>query len=789
MYVKIKKLKHRKKKSLFYFILLLVLFEIIFSKCFFKFSGIYEKGVEINNILDVNNKDSNLNTIAESSPYDIWWNASWHYRVPIIISSNQDLHDYQIQININLTEFQNLGYINENGNDIRFINESNNELNFWIEEMGVFGMNSTIWVKIPEIKSPFTKIYMYFGNPNVASKSNGTRTFNLFDDFEKSNLDSIWRLSSPQTNYIISNGILRINSGAIGLNNSLDFNIQDGYIVESKILFNEPPLANVYSGVIPELSSSRYTTLNNGNEDATIFWMRQKNTQSIYYWVADGSTTSYNLINGVSLEWVSTEYIWYLSGISVIGGNSDSTIQLWKNRENLKTLTGVYWNDAIKFVSLGHFNGEMKDCQDTSYDWIRIRKYILDEPKITFGEPEKIEYKITCYDLDGRRVSNAKVFITNKTFPFLNKSGITNINGEVVFVNVSRTGIYNITVNYTSQNGLYTETVYSKNNIRLYDFTELELYLNLWTIDFDVIDWDNNTMDYGYVVVYKDIHKTQPLANITLQSGTGKATFRWINKSYYTYDVYYRNEDYFQRDTLINNGMIQRKNKKRNQVFYVNQTNIYSKNRLEYRVEQTIWAEGSDEIELGHIRIINATINLNNMEDNVSSVEVFYVDSNGVNKINEASKTYSTTTTQDTIKINTINQYDMFGLKIIVEGGNSSRCNGTIDLHWVETTTPIVQVNMSKMHIKVEDGGIGVVGAIVRIWNGSVNTGQSIINLTTSSGEVYGVKGYAYGTIHKIEFWYLIGTNYNITIDIGTQQQVRFNVSYSIFKSSSTHLG
>ncbi len=734
-----------------------------------------------NDIEDVITKDINRDAVPLSSASGEWWNANWHYRLPITITSG-NLNNYQVRININLTNYYDLGYIDKTGKDIRFTNLSNVELDYWIEHMDISGGNSTIWVKIPQLSVTSTnKIYMYFGNPNAVSKSNGTSTFDLFDDFNDDVLDSKWYNSL--SDYQLSDGKLRINAGGLGLNDPLDFNISDGYMVETKILFNE--LASGYSGTIPEISSSRFTAGSNANGDATILYMRENSQPLIHYWIGTGNVIrSYDYGSG-STNWISAENVWYLTGTSVDG----ATAELWRNGTALKTFTGISWNNEkpIKYISIGYFTGG-GDGQDTTYDWVRIRKYTTNEPTISIGNLENVEYKITCFDLDGRRVPNARVFISNKTRPYLNQTGTSDDNGEVIFTNVSRTGIYNIMVNYTSQNGLYTETVYSKDNIRLYDFTELELYLNLWTIDFDVIDWDNNTIDYGYVVVYNDTQKNQPLANITLQSGTGRATFRWINKSYYTYDVYYRNEDYFQRDTLINNGTIQREDKKRNQVFYVNQTNIYSKNRLEYRVEQTIWAEGSDESKIGHVRIINATINLNNMEDNVSSVEVFYVDSKGdFNKINEASKTYSTTTTQDTIKINTINQYDVFGLKIIVEGGNSSRCNGTIDLHWVETTTPIVQANMSKMHIKVEDGGIGVVGAIVRIWNGSVNTGQSIINLTTSSGEVYGVKGYAYGTIHKIEFWYLIGTNYNITIDIGTQQQVRFNVSYSIIRFGKSH--
>ncbi len=682
---------------------------------------------------------TDLGTIPKSSSSSDWWNISWLYRVPIdILSTTQDLSNYQVGININLTNFYDLGYINENGNDIRFTNTSNDELNYWIEEMDVSGGNSTIWVRVPTlIHDQITQIYMYFGNPNAAAKSSinstldsGLRYFYYASTFS----DNVGHFTTfictgvyaTSPNFMWGDGRVAVNTS-----NSLE-SLSDDVAIRWE------------GWVSPQ--GSGVTTFYVITDDGSLLYVN--NSLVISGWKQQGDTTYHNTYNFASP--VNITYEWY----EHTGG---ATSRLgWIPASGGPTVYPIPGNHLWN------------------------RKYTSTEPTVTIGNLINL-VKVTCVDTDGSRVPDAQVFVSNATRPYLDRSGTTDENGELTLVNITGSATYDIVVNYTTTNKLFTKTIFHTEEFHLTS-TELLIPVNLWTINFKVTDWDNQTMDYGYVLVYNNtspFDSSNLIDNITLASGTGLATFRWINKTDYTYRIYYHNQDFFKTDTLLNTSTIYRTDKSRNQPFNVNETSTITLPG-HYYVDETVYAEGSSaggKSKIGHVQLINATIDMKKMTTKLTSINIYYVDANGVDqKLYDASKTYSGTVTEDTIQLDDIEKYNAYGLRVVVEGTNSSRCDGVINISWMETTSMLLRANMSKMQIKIEDGGVGVVGAIVRIWNGTQSTGQSVINLTTSSGEVYGKKGYAYGDINKIAFWYLRGA-YNITVDIGTQPNYLFKVN------------
>jgi len=126
--------------------------------------------------------------------------AGWDCRKPIIINNPGDtLSDYQVLITLNSSNFD-YSKASPDGSDIGFVDEDNTiALNYWIEEWNAAG-DSMIWVKVPSIKdSGNTTIYMYYGNPITISQSNGTATFELFDDFGDNILDPLWTVNQLTT--------------------------------------------------------------------------------------------------------------------------------------------------------------------------------------------------------------------------------------------------------------------------------------------------------------------------------------------------------------------------------------------------------------------------------------------------------------------------------------------------------------------------------------------------------------------------------------------------------------
>jgi|GEM_PF-2491862 len=115
-----------------------------------------------------------------------WAYPAWAYRKPITITeqSGNTLTDYQVAINISYDSDMKSDF-----SDLRFtwLNETSGneqEIPYWIESE-VDSNWAYVWIKVPEIPAnDNATVYMYYGNPDATSESNGTAVFELFDDFD-----------------------------------------------------------------------------------------------------------------------------------------------------------------------------------------------------------------------------------------------------------------------------------------------------------------------------------------------------------------------------------------------------------------------------------------------------------------------------------------------------------------------------------------------------------------------------------------------------------------------------
>lgn len=111
-----------------------------------------------------------------------WYDPDWSSRRPVVIdntSNNDTLYDFQVGLNVPYyTEMQN------DFDDIRFTtNDEVTSIPYWVEEY-VLSTYAILWVKVPVIPAlDTTIIYLYYGNPNAQSESNGEAVFEFFDDF------------------------------------------------------------------------------------------------------------------------------------------------------------------------------------------------------------------------------------------------------------------------------------------------------------------------------------------------------------------------------------------------------------------------------------------------------------------------------------------------------------------------------------------------------------------------------------------------------------------------------
>ena len=119
---------------------------------------------------------------------------NFNFMRPIkIVGSDTDLHDYQVRIHLDRSNFP-LEKCKPDGSDIRFRDDSGEILPYWIERWNA--AEGVIWCKIPFIPAESSKfIWMIYGNPNAQSESNGNAVFELFN---VQGVKAFWHFDEPQ---------------------------------------------------------------------------------------------------------------------------------------------------------------------------------------------------------------------------------------------------------------------------------------------------------------------------------------------------------------------------------------------------------------------------------------------------------------------------------------------------------------------------------------------------------------------------------------------------------------
>lgn len=115
-----------------------------------------------------------------------WFNKNWGWRKVISVEGATGAGtNYQIQVNVDFetgmqSDFDDICFYDNNGVT---------PLNYWLESYTA-STEAVFWVEVKDNLDTDQMIYMYFGNADVSTTSDGEATFLLFDDFEDDNLDN-----------------------------------------------------------------------------------------------------------------------------------------------------------------------------------------------------------------------------------------------------------------------------------------------------------------------------------------------------------------------------------------------------------------------------------------------------------------------------------------------------------------------------------------------------------------------------------------------------------------------
>jgi len=265
-----------------------------------------------------------------------------------------------------------------------FSTNSEFALNHWMEN------DNLIWVKVPGIPANGSvDVFMYYGNPGAESTSDGVVTFDFFDDFDGTNLDtSKWvkELHGTGSAVIVGNGQLKlqVGSGSMGTGVKSVQTFVKGFSVRVKR----------YS------KGDRYMNLALGANVCCYpdgwWWIT---LQRAYGWETDGGVGMVAKRTNVS----SCGTAWRQS-IGTIGLASEfQTYNVhdhifdaegyirWAFNDDLKgSIQDASYLDDNKHVLLaqGHYSGGWGGHQYV--DWVSIRKYVFPEPVATVNFQQQV---------------------------------------------------------------------------------------------------------------------------------------------------------------------------------------------------------------------------------------------------------------------------------------------------------------------------------------------------------------------------------------------------------------
>jgi len=298
------------------------------------------------------------------------WLSGWQYRKKITIAGSSGAGtNYQVLLKVGESSGAS-GYnfhleglsanfpSGENqGGDLRFTSSNDSTLlDFWVEKVVGTSPNRTayIWVEVAADLETNQNIYCYFGNSSATNVSNGDDTFNFFDNFDGSSINtSKWTDSTNRTS--LSNSIMTLNGGSG--NSYLQQNSSNyAYFSKPKAIVSKIYLTGSWWAGVGMYS------VNRGNNAVQLY--QDSNVSNIGVQI-NGSWTVYSS-NWSRGDWYRHEIIWmnsqtkfYQEGTEV----SNSPISLSPS------------------VSLGAaFFVGINVSYYIKADWVFIRNYVSPEP-------------------------------------------------------------------------------------------------------------------------------------------------------------------------------------------------------------------------------------------------------------------------------------------------------------------------------------------------------------------------------------------------------------------------
>jgi hypothetical protein len=316
------------------------------------------------------------NVDTSSSPGDVklavksgWYDASWSCRAPVVINNpGPRLTAYQVKVNVTYD-----ADMQPNFDDIRFVDSNGSTLLSHWRESYTASTSAIFWVKVPSVPSGSKTIYMYYGNAAASSASDGTSTFEFFDDFSGDlskwniHIDTDVAITSsygnPAPSLEISGGFTSSPYGFAAIGSDATYNTFRNGIIE----------ADVYPATeaLPEIIFRGNYSANTGYKGR---WDCRSGTEPPWFkppysgWSQFGTAVTRF---GIANQWQEAKL--------VINGR---TFQIYSNDSLKSTATDTQYSGSGEIGLANHYGAYSR------FDNVRVRKYASPEPTTAVGPEE-----------------------------------------------------------------------------------------------------------------------------------------------------------------------------------------------------------------------------------------------------------------------------------------------------------------------------------------------------------------------------------------------------------------
>jgi hypothetical protein len=294
---------------------------------------------------------------SENPGMQVSEDTDWSFRKSHVVTSAVGAGtDYPVKVVVNygsgVDDGENV-FLNANCRsdfgDVRFTSDDGATLlDYWMESKAYYD-KAVFWVKIPgDLSSSNQTIYVYYGNSNATSTSNGTNTFLFFDDFTTYDTAKWTTKNGTPT---VNNGIVTTNATEIWGNTE----------------YSHPLRIKCRGKINEDKGYGQVMTLKNAADTEYIilcFRHLEFPLQRVETHINDGGMAQYTAINFAIGKYYNWEALWAASSVVFLKDGTTTATHTYKVPEE---------SLFPRVLSSG-------DNPEVNVDWVFISKYVSPEP-------------------------------------------------------------------------------------------------------------------------------------------------------------------------------------------------------------------------------------------------------------------------------------------------------------------------------------------------------------------------------------------------------------------------